>query len=80
MNVEKVEDQVRMFIVVLRGYMWFSESITNLITGFNKCKSFHINIFLKIEILSLTGKPCNTFALTDNNECNHTGKKPQQRF
>ncbi len=51
MNCEMVENQVRMFIVVLRGYMWFSESITNLITGFNKCKFFEENIFIKIMIL-----------------------------
>lgn len=51
MNGKKVKDQVRMFIVVLRGYMWFSESITNLITGFNKCKFFEENIFIKIIIL-----------------------------
>ena len=51
MNSEKPENQVRMFFVILRGYMWFSESITNLITGFNNCKSFDENIFLKIEIL-----------------------------
>ena len=50
MKGEMVENQVRVFIVVLRGYMWFSESSTNLITGFNKCKFLGENIFIKIMI------------------------------
>jgi len=38
---------VRMFIVVLRGYMWFSESETNLIPYPEKCKYILKNIFHK---------------------------------
>jgi hypothetical protein len=45
----KSGDQVRMFIVVLPGYMWFSEYKTNLITRIHTCKSFRKNIFLSMK-------------------------------
>jgi hypothetical protein len=50
LNREKRGVQVRMFIVVLLGYMWFSESKTNLISAHDKCKPFEKNIFIKKQI------------------------------
>ena len=80
MNRRKVRVQVRMLNVVLRGYMLFSEDITNLIIGFNKCKCFKENLFIKLKLIKRTGKPCDTFALIINDERSHTGKKSHQRF
>ncbi len=51
-------NQVRMFIVVLRGYMWFPESKTNLATDGYICKPFQINIFIKNKYCC-SGQPCN---------------------
>ena len=74
MNRRNWRVQVRMFNVVLRGYMLFSEYRTNLIIDFNKCKCFKENFFIKLKLFQQTGKPCNTFALLINEQRSNTGK------